>query len=191
MPVVVVLKRIKMEEIRKWLKRAAEELSDDEASEYDSEEEFEGESETEATEKRSGSSEHYEKIKGGENPSILVPEVSFISAPLLPEIVEDFDPPVLFERGEEEKVGRREPEDMGRLEAPAAPVLIEDDAPAMEEVNGIGMADIEAVIDSFADDEGYVSGYNWSFYKPEEEERMIFGNISSDSSDSSDSEYVP
>ena len=135
------------------------ELSDDEALEYDSEEEFEGESEAE-------------------------------------EATEDLvAPPVLFEREEEEEeekeTGRREPEDIGRLEeAPAAPVLIENDA-LEEEVVGFGVADIGAASDNFTNDEGYVSGSNWTNYAPEEEIEMINAPISSNSSDSSDSEYVP
>lgn len=190
-PAVEVLKTLDPQTIKSWTRRGAEELSDDEVSEYDGEEEFEGESEAEVMEKRSRIIENYEKSKRGENPPILMPELFFVSAPLLPEVVEDLDPPVFFERREEEEVGRREPDDIDRLEAPAAPVLIEDDAPALEDV-GFGMADIEAAIDNFTDDEGYVSGDNtWAYYAPEEELEMINAPVSSDSSDSSDSEYVP
>ncbi len=53
------------------------------------------------------------------------------------------DPQIIksFERAEEEEIGRRESEDMDKLkEAPAAPVLIEDDIPALEEVVEFGIA---------------------------------------------------
>ncbi len=91
----------------------------------------------------------------------------------------------LFERGQEEEIGRRESKkDMGRLkEASAAPVLIEDDVPALEEVVEFGIAIIDAEIDNFANDEGYVSGGNWTYYASEEEIEMINAPVSSDSSD--------
>ena len=67
-------------------------------------------------------------------------------------------------------------------EKKASPVLIDVE---------FGVADIEAPIENFANDEGYVSGNNRTYYAPEEEIEMINAPISSDSSDSSDSEYVP
>ncbi len=72
---------------------------------------------------------------------------------------------------------------MGRLkEASAAPVLIENDVPALEVVE-FGIANIDAEIDNFASDEGYVSGGNWTYYASEEEIEMINAPVSSDSSD--------
>ena len=107
-----------------------------------------------------------------------------------PEVVGDLKAAVLLERGEEEVI-RREPEDMGRLEAPAAHVVAEENAPALDE---IGMADIEAAFDNhenlFAIDEGYESGGIFTYYATEEEEEMINGELSSSSS-GSDDEYVP
>ena len=104
-----------------------------------------------------------------------------------PVVVGDIDAAVLAERGEEGVV-RREPEDVGRLEAPAADVLVEDNAPE------IGMVDIEAVFDNhenlFAIDEGYESGSIFTYYAPQEEEEMINGELSSSSS-GSDDEYIP
>ncbi len=109
-------------------------------------------------------------------------------------VLKRLDPQIIksFERAEEEEIGRRESEDMDKLkEAPAAPVLIEDDIPALEEVVEFGIAIIDAEIDNFANDEGYVSGGNWTYYASEEEIEMINAPVSSDSSDSSDSKSVP
>ncbi len=61
------------------------------------------------------------------------------------------DPQIIksFERAVEEEIGRRESEDMDKLkEAPAAPVLIEDDVPALEVVEfDIARSDKHAVGD--------------------------------------------
>lgn len=185
---VVVLKKIDPRTLKSWNRRGTEELSDNETSEYDKEEEFEDETETKSTEENS----------------------YIISTPFSPEVVEHLDAPVLFERGEKEEVGR---EPMGRLEDPDAPVLVEDnaleeagrrehedtgqpEAPVLVEDNApaFGMADIEAAFynhdNLFATDEGYESGGLYTCYATEEEEEMINGELTSSSSESDD-EYVP
>ena len=108
-----------------------------------------------------------------------------------PRNLRSYAPPVLFERGEEEEeVGRREPEDMGRLEPPAAPVLI--DTLALKEVDEFGMTDIEAAIDNFADDGRYDSGHNnWTYFAPEEETEIINALFTLILVILFDSEYVP
>lgn len=187
---VVVLKKIDPQTVKAWTRRETEELSDNETSEYDKEEEFEDKTETKSTEENS----------------------EIISTPFSPEVVEDLDAPVLFERGEKEEEVGREP--MGELEAPVAPVLVEDNAPKEEagrrepedagqpeapvlvedNAPAFGMADIEAAFHNrdnlFAVDEGYESGGLYTCYATEEEEEMINGELTSSSSESDD-EYVP